>query len=68
MLSLSNSPSHVGNVLGRHMEHRIWQMLLREVQHEEDIVDRILDTGQVIDAHICPREDIRTVVGDEEGD
>lgn len=63
-----NSPSHVGDILGRHVEHGVWQMYLREVQHHQDVVDRVFDARQMIHSHRGPRQHIRTVLRHEEGD
>lgn len=49
------------------MEHGVWQMNLREVQHQQNIVNRILNAGQMIHPHIRPGDHIRTVLRDQEG-
>lgn len=43
-------------------------MLLRKVQHQQDIVNRILNAGQVVHADHSPRQHGRTVVRYQEGD
>lgn len=45
------------------MEHGVWQMFLGEVQHQQNIVNSVFDTGQVADTHRSVGHHRRTVVG-----
>lgn len=42
-------------------------MNLREVQHQQDIVNRILDAGQMVYPDIRPGDNIWTILCDQEG-
>lgn len=68
MIPTTHSPPHISDVLGRHVEHGVWQMLLRKVLHQQNVVYRVLDARQMVHANVRPGQYIGTVLGHQEGD
>lgn len=58
-----DSPSHVRNVLGQHVERRVWQMLLREVLDEKNVENGIFDGWKIADSDVRPRHELGAVEG-----
>lgn len=48
------------------MHHGVGQMLLREIADQQDVVNRVLDGGQIVNPHTRPRHHLWAVVGDEQ--